>query len=411
MKNLKMLKRVINPIPNIMQFRYFHHTNKWQSNAGTSGEIISFKLADIGEGIHEVELLKWFVNQNDKVKTFDKLCLVQSDKATVEITSRYDGVIKSIFHEEGAIVKVGDVLVDIESVNKPVAASLKFTTSQLPPSDSPLLHNSDVSDKDNKEKLKVYASPAVRKIAKENSIDIQGVVGSGWQGRVLKDDIQKVVSITDKSTDSRDRTDRVAIDDREVPTPSRVSIYERHPHVNDVINANQSHGHRNTNSEAKSSVVGKVVPIRGVQRIMVNAMTAAAQIKHLTFCDEIDVSSLVKLKRQLSADVGNLYSKRNLHSSSNTPSLKIGYLPILVKMVSLSLLQFPMLNATVNSNCTEIIHHNHHNISILMDTPKGLVDPVISRVNEKSITEIAMDLELLQVCLNHHFILLYVFIY
>jgi 2-oxoisovalerate dehydrogenase E2 component (dihydrolipoyl transacylase) len=65
-----------------------------------------FLLADIGEGIAEVELMKWFIKKGDKVKAFDRICEVQSDKATVEITSRYDGIISAVHHEEGSIVKV-----------------------------------------------------------------------------------------------------------------------------------------------------------------------------------------------------------------------------------------------------------------------------------------------------------------
>ncbi len=69
--------------------------------------VLPFKLADIGEGIAEVELMKWFVKTGDSVKSFDRICEVQSDKATVEITSRYDGVITNVHHDEGSIVKVG----------------------------------------------------------------------------------------------------------------------------------------------------------------------------------------------------------------------------------------------------------------------------------------------------------------
>jgi 2-oxoisovalerate dehydrogenase E2 component (dihydrolipoyl transacylase) len=68
--------------------------------------IVPFKLADIGEGIAEVELMKWFVKAGDSVKSFDRICEVQSDKATVEITSRYAGKIAVVHHKEGEIVKV-----------------------------------------------------------------------------------------------------------------------------------------------------------------------------------------------------------------------------------------------------------------------------------------------------------------
>ncbi|RYG69245.1 hypothetical protein EON64_03230, partial [archaeon] len=69
--------------------------------------VTPFKLADIGEGIAEVELLKWFVAEGQNVKAFDRICEVQSDKATVEITSRYAGTVHKIWHAEGAVVKVG----------------------------------------------------------------------------------------------------------------------------------------------------------------------------------------------------------------------------------------------------------------------------------------------------------------
>lgn len=74
--------------------------------AGGGGKVVPFLLADIGEGIAEVEMMQWFVREGDSVKQFDRLCEVQSDKATVEISSRYDGVVKRVHHEVGAVVKV-----------------------------------------------------------------------------------------------------------------------------------------------------------------------------------------------------------------------------------------------------------------------------------------------------------------
>src|SRR6056297_495801 len=87
------------------------------SPAGASaggGKLVPFLLADIGEGIAEVELMQWFVQEGENVKQFDRVCEVQSDKATVEISSRYDGVVRRVLHPVGSVVKVGSALIDIE---------------------------------------------------------------------------------------------------------------------------------------------------------------------------------------------------------------------------------------------------------------------------------------------------------
>jgi 2-oxoisovalerate dehydrogenase E2 component (dihydrolipoyl transacylase) len=94
-------------------------------------DIKEFTLADIGEGIAEVELLQWFVEKGDTIKAFDKICEVQSDKATVEITSRYDGKIAAMHHEVGSIVKVGSVLVDIEAKGGAGAGAAKGGAAKL----------------------------------------------------------------------------------------------------------------------------------------------------------------------------------------------------------------------------------------------------------------------------------------
>jgi 2-oxoisovalerate dehydrogenase E2 component (dihydrolipoyl transacylase) len=316
--------------------------------------VVPFKLADIGEGIAEVELLKWYVKKGDKVKSFDKICEVQSDKATVEITSRFDGIIANIHHDVGSIVKVGSTLIDIEtsssSSSSSTATSSAGTASKsLPPSSS--IPSSIASSQS--QHNKVLTTPAVRKIAKENNLDLSLITPTGPKGRITKEDV--LLFIQGKSK------------------PSSVSAVKETPSSSISCESSRSV----TSTDRK-------VPIRGVQRLMVKSMTAANQVPHLTYCEEIGFDKIRKLRH-------------DMKKQAAMKGIKMSYMPLMLKATSLALLQFPQLNSTVNADCTEMIYHANHNIGVAVDTPKGLVVPVIRDIQKKSIFEIAVALGELQV--------------
>jgi 2-oxoisovalerate dehydrogenase E2 component (dihydrolipoyl transacylase) len=125
------------------------------------------------------------------------------------------------------------------------------------------------------------------------------------------------------------------------------------------------------------------VPIRGVKRLMVKSMQAAQQVQHLTLMEEVNMDSLVRVRSELKV----VAEKRGL---------KLSYLPFVIKAASLALTQFPMLNSTVNADVTEVVYHANHNIGVAMDTPNGLVVPVLRAVQNKSIFEISQELTALQ---------------
>merc|ERR1712166_832069 len=150
----------------------------------SGGVVKPFNLADIGEGIAEVEVLQWYVNEGDEVSMFDKICEVQSDKATVDISSKYDGVITTIHYEVGDMAAVGSPLIDIrlaegEDDEEESAPAQSSTPAPAPAAAAPVPSG----------KHKALAVPAVRRIAMENGIDITTVPGSGKDGRVMKQDI------------------------------------------------------------------------------------------------------------------------------------------------------------------------------------------------------------------------------
>lgn len=332
-----------------------------------------FVLADIGEGIAEVELMKWFVKEGENVRSFDRICEVQSDKATVEITSKYDGVVVAVHHKEGDIVQVGSALVDIavegddatadsemklnnepEEAEKLTIPHEPATVSNESQGDMPRPHQSNQNHGNDGP---ILTTPAVRKIAKENNVNLHMVAGSGSKGRILKEDVLAFINgggatIAPPAQHQQQANNMPPV----VPTMDTAPA----PLVED-----------------------KVVPIRGVQRLMVKSMQQANEVQHLTLGEEISMNKLVQ-------------SRKELKSVAKEQGLKLSYMPFLIKAASLALHKYPALNATVNAEVSEIRQHSSHNIGVAMDTPMGLVVPVIHNVQNKSLFEITADLMHLQ---------------
>ena len=342
-------------------------------------ELQLFRLADIGEGIAEVELMKWYVTAGDSIKAFDRLAEVQSDKATVEITSRYDGVVERVCHAEGDIVKVGAVLVEIRTIlqtgsklssgdTQPVLqgtptaepAALLFTPAF---SREPSLQHGD----------RVQATPAVRKLAKEGGVDLRRVQGSGPRGRVLKEDVLRLLSGGGAG----------ATPASQLPASPAATLHTPQQQQQQQHTPQQQHPQQHPPHQPQHSQQDQRVPLRGVQRLMAKSMTAALLVQHLTLCEEVCMDGMVRLRRDLQA-------------VATARGVKLSNMPLLIKAASLALLQFPMLNATVAPDCSETTYHAHHNIGVAMDTPRGLVVPVLRHVQSKSVLDLAAELALLQ---------------
>ena len=149
--------------------------------SGARLEILQFTLSDIGEGIKEVTVKEWFVKPGDTVAQFDNICEVQSDKASVTITSKYDGVVTKLYYEVDDIAQTGDPLIDVEVAGGGAETGEANVTTEA----------TEDLDLDNtaRRNVKVLATPAVRRIAMEHGVSLADVTGSGKEGRVLKEDI------------------------------------------------------------------------------------------------------------------------------------------------------------------------------------------------------------------------------
>ncbi|KAL9950303.1 hypothetical protein ACROYT_G042782 [Oculina patagonica] len=355
-----------------------------QTTPGLNGEILPFKLSDIGEGIAEVQIKEWFVKPGDHVSQFDSICEVQSDKASVTITSRFDGTIRKLYYEVDDTAKVGQALVDIEvdthadaNVDTgPSPAEDVMAAQQKPkpthaideplPPPPPSPHSSaaqstaspssppQTTEKDPSSDGKVLATPAVRKIAMEHNITLSDVPGTGKEGRILKEDImQYIEGMKTKTTPAPPPTvEAPAAAPTVPPTPIR------RPEV---------------------MLEDRTEPIKGIRRAMAKAMTASLAIPHFGYKDEIILNELVRLRN---------HSKESFLSRG----VKLSFMPMFIKAASMALLHFPILNSSVDPECENITFKGSHNIGVAMDTQQGLLVPNVKNVQNKSVFDIAVDL-------------------
>ncbi|MEP1554449.1 MAG: 2-oxo acid dehydrogenase subunit E2 [Paraglaciecola sp.] len=286
-----------------------------------------FILPDIGEGIVECEVVKWLIVEGQKIKEDDPVVEVMTDKALVEIPAKYSGVVTKLYYGEGEIAKVHFPLFSIDTVNT--------NTIQV---NETVLANAEISADNSPSKVewqtkniestpsKALASPAVRRLAKEMGIDLATVKGTGDKGRVLRDDLSQFVV-----SDSDDKSNK----------------------ANNTVEV-----------------------IKGVKASMAKKMShAALTVPHFSVSEEIQLDKLIDVKSQLL----DTYIQKQL---------KLTFMPFFIKAISLALHQFPIINAQVNDDCSEITYMDTHNIGFAIDSKVGLLVPNIKGVERLSIMDI-----------------------
>jgi 2-oxoisovalerate dehydrogenase E2 component (dihydrolipoyl transacylase) len=393
-----------------------------ENNDDTNLTTIPFVLADIGEGIAEVELLQWFVSPGDKINQFDRVCEVQSDKASVEITSRYDGVVSLLCGNVGDVMRVGQPLLYITlpttgttnaDSNNIVSSSSSFNSSddttlpvmqQSSTSTLPKMNNvDDVQDRlsiplvgakysigsddgydttvstttmtNSNPSSKVLTSPSVRKLGKENNINLSNVIGTGPDGRILKSDLLRII-------DPASTTPALPIIPSLYPTTTSPTFPSSSPKSTGAATSATSAATSSERKEEFDDDDDKVIPIRGYHRLMVKSMTSSLQVPHMIYADEININSLITARNTLRQSMLRLEGG----------VVKVSYMPFFIKATSLALYKYPILNSTINVDQMTVTHHTSHNIGIAVDTSKGLVVPVITNCQRKSIIDITMEL-------------------
>jgi len=309
-----------------------------------------FMLADIGEGIAEVEVLQWYVKEGDEISMFDKVCEVQSDKATVDISSKFDGVVSTLHYEVGDMAQVHGPLMTIRVAKDPDAEeAAPEAAPEAAVESSPTTPSGD-SHGEPPNVGKALATPAVRRVAREHNIDISTLDGTGKAGRVLKEDVLRAAG---------------AIAPLKVEAPvaqpaQPAQATSEAPHTGRVL-------------------VDETVPLRGFNRIMAKTMTDALKIPHFLLCDEVQADAMIGLRQELKP-------------LAEARGIKFTYMPLMFKAASLAMLRYPHVNSSVADDLSSITLRAQHNIGFACATEAGLVVPVVKDCQDKSVFEIAEDI-------------------
>jgi len=315
-----------------------------------------FLLPDLGEGIAEAQIVRVLVKAGDQIKEDQYLMEVETDKAAVEIPSPFAGIAKNVHVKEGETVNVGDVIVtfddgpgaapqkkEAESAGAPVAAESKEPT-EAPTEQRPTPA---------RRKTTAAAAPAVRKLAREMGIDLDMVTGTGPGDRITREDLEK----HGKSGGALPAAEPVT-----TPRPQRPKAGPV-PGIADADKWGSIHR----------------APISQIRKTIANQMVRSAfTAVHVTHADEIDITELDRLRRDLNT------------ATDNDP--KMTMMTFLIRATCIGLRKHPIFNASFDEEGGEIIYKDYINIGIAVDTERGLVVPVIRNADQLGLREIAMQL-------------------
>ncbi|MFJ7734255.1 dihydrolipoamide acetyltransferase family protein [Lysinibacillus sp. NPDC097231] len=334
-----------------------------------------FRLPDIGEGIHEGEIVKWFVKAGDKVKEDDILCEVQNDKAVVEIPSPVEGTVEEVLVGEGTVAVVGDVLIRFDApgyedlklkgddhaeakTEAQVQATAEFgkevakapVENEQAPEKTP--EKTEVVVEENK---RVIAMPSVRKFARDNDVNIHEVKGTGKNGRILKQDIENILNGGGNvEAEVAQVANEEAVQQETTVAAPQVVLEGEFPETREKMS--------------------------GIRKAIAKAMVHSKQTApHVTLMDEVDVTALVahrKKFKDIAAEKG----------------VKLTYLPYVVKALISTLREFPEFNRSLDDATQEIIQKHYYNIGIAADTEKGLLVPVIKHADRKSVFAVSNEI-------------------
>lgn len=334
--------------------------------AATAVAVKEFKLADIGEGIAEVTVTEWFIKEGDTVKEMDNLCAVESDKASVELTSPFTGKVRKVLYKVQDVVKVGSVLVEFEVEG--AAPSTEAPAAAAPAASAPAAASASTPTATPASRTpagKVLATPKVRGLAREMGIDVSTVSGTGGNGRVLVKDLEAAAAAAKAPA-----TAAVAATAVPAATPTTAApatpIATKAPLV--------------YRPPARQLEDAKVEITSNVGKGMVKSMNEALKMPYMALGEELDVTDLIALQKSLKSISEKQYGS------------KVSLTAFFIKAISLSLHEHPKVNSKFfDGEAPKYTVFGAHNVSVAIDSKNGLMVPNVKDVANLSVLEIQQE--------------------
>jgi len=301
-----------------------------------------FSFPDVGEGIHEGHIVEWLVAEGATVAEDDPLVKVETDKAVVELPSPKAGVVVKLHAAADATIEVGDPLVTIGESGEIVAAEPETQASQGTPEAKPATPTQPAAaPADRSAGRRPPATPRTRTLARRLGVDLATIEGSGPGGRITDEDVERAAS-----GETRQAAAAAAPAGRREAT--RAGEIER-------------------------------VPISHLRKVIAGAMRRSKQTAaHVTHVDEADVTDLVAHYRRVKPVV-------------EESGVKFSMLPFFIKALVTALKRHPIFNASVDEDAQEILLKRYYNIGIAVDTPEGLIVPVVFNADSKDMVTLAAE--------------------
>jgi len=310
-----------------------------------------FRLPDLGEGLVEAEIVEWLVKEGQAVKEHDPIVKVETAKAIVEVPTPVSGTILKIYRKVGETIQVGEVITVLgkkgEKVPPPPArgkGEAKLGVIGKLEQAQGVWHP-PAPGKAAPSQTRALATPAVRNLAKKLSIDIETLKGTGPDGRVIDDDVISAARIRQAGTPSSALT----------TAPNKVRKYDFYGYVDRQ-------------------------PLKGIRKVTAEHLVEAKKAVPVTLMDEADVTTLWEFRER---EKGKAQEKR----------VHLTFLPYLMKACLDAFREHPRFNAEFDDEAQEFVIKKYYNFAVAVDTPEGLLVPVVKGVDQKGILELAGEIE------------------